>query len=417
MTRLLAIAELRLREGLSARLAWLVLVAFVVGIGAAHWARGADEAARAAQADRVALWTAWGLAFVVAAVVPALGLPSDVRTGAAQTLLSSPASRFEVVAGGVLGYGALSTLLLLAMSGASVLGMQTVGVGAAQRDPVRPVGAAEIAAPNSGDAFVVQADAPTAAFRFRVPQGLAPGEALRVRLAPRAYRVETGMDRATVAVLSLHRPGEGETDPRQVRFKAGTAITAHLDLGGLRPGDEAELTFRRASGRWKLRFEAGAVEIGGARRLFAWSLLTASVCAAPLLLLLAAVGSLGAARFAAPTAVILAASLFLVVVGRDLVVDGARFIVESAGAGPSHAGHSHGPPEFSATQVALAKGAIAALSVVPRMDAFDLTDELVERRAPTAEDVGRAAAQGLPAAALLTAAAWILLRRREIAPG
>jgi hypothetical protein len=67
--------------------------------------------------------------------------------------------------------------------------------------------------------------------------------------------------------------------------------------------------------------------------------------------------------------------------------------------------------------VALAKGAIAALSVVPRMDAFDLTDELVERRAPTAEDVGRAAAQGLPAAALLTAAAWILLRRREIAPG
>jgi len=54
---------------------------------------------------------------------------------------------------------------------------------------------------------------------------------------------------------------------------------------------------------------------------------------------------------------------------------------------------------------------------VPRMDAFDRTGELIERRAPSAADLGRAATVGLPAVALLTAAGWLLLRRREIAPG
>src|SRR5688572_156909 len=100
MTKLLAIAELRLREGIAARLAWLVLLAFAVGIGAALWVHGPDAAARAALADRIVLATTWGLAFVVAAVAPALGLPADVRTGAAQTLFASPASRLQVLAGG-----------------------------------------------------------------------------------------------------------------------------------------------------------------------------------------------------------------------------------------------------------------------------------------------------------------------------
>ena len=60
-----------------------------------------------------------------------------------------------------------------------------------------------------------------------------------------------------------------------------------------------------------------SVEIGGARQLYSLGLLPASLCAVPLLLLLAAVGSLGAARFGAPTAIVFAAFLFLLFVGRD----------------------------------------------------------------------------------------------------
>ena len=65
----------------------------------------------------------------------------------------------------------------------------------------------------------------------------------------------------------------------------------------------------------------------------------------------------------------------------------------------------------------MAKGALAVFSVLPRYDTFDRTDSLVARRAPGVSDMGRAAAEGLPAAAVLTFAGWLLLRRREIVPG
>jgi hypothetical protein len=68
-------------------------------------------------------------------------------------------------------------------------------------------------------------------------------------------------------------------------------------------------------------------------------------------------------------------------------------------------------------RLALAKSAIAVFEVLPRIDTFDRTDDLVDRRAPTAGDVGRALVEGLPAVAVLTAAGWLLLRRRELLPG
>jgi len=422
MTRLLAIAELRLREGVAARLAWLVALAFAVGVGAALWAHGPDPAARAAIADRVVLWTAWGLAFVVAAVVPALGLPADIRTGAAQTLVSSPASRLEIVLGGTLGHGAFSSLLLVAMATASTLGMQVAGLGAAQRDPVRPVAAAQIDGAAKDGTFTLDKTAPVATFRFHVPAGLGDGDTLRVRFAPRS-RLETTYELATTVFVSAHRPGGDAADGRSVAFKAGAAFTAHLPLGDLHAGDEAEVTLRRTSGGRALIFAPGSVEVGGARRLYSLALVTASLCAVPLLFLLAAVGSLGAARFGAPTAVVFAVFVLLVFAGRSVIVDGAQFIVDAA-ADPSlvdkheHEGHAPaGDADITPARVAIAKAALAAFGVLPRIETFDRTDLLIERRAPAGVDVGLAAAEGLPAMALLTLAGWLLFRRREIVPG
>jgi hypothetical protein len=423
MTRLLAIAELRVKEGIAARLAWLVLVAFVVGVGAALWAQGPDPAARAALADRIVLWTAWGLAFVVAAIVPALGLPADVRTGAAQPLLASPASRLEVVLGGTLGYGALATLLLVAMATASTLGMQLAGLGAAERDPVRPVADAEIADAAADGTFTINAAAPVATFRFRVPEGLTAGETLRVRLAPKS-RLETTFERATTVFVSAHRPGGGEADGLRVAFKAGLAFTAHLPVARLLPGEEAELTVRRVSGGRALVFAPGSVQVGGARRLYSLAVVQAALCAAPLLFLLAAVGGLGAARFGAPTAVVFAAFVLLLFAGRGVIEDGARFLVDAA-KDPSvidhheHEGHDHAAPDsdVSPARVAIAKAALAVFGVLPRLETFDRTDLLVERRATTFADLGRAAGEGLPAALLVTLAGWLLFRRREVVPG
>jgi hypothetical protein len=422
MTRILTIAELRLREGIAARLAWLVAVAFAVGVGAALWAQGPDPAERAAIADRVVLWTAWGFAFVVAAVVPTLGLPADIRTGSAQTLVSSPASRFEIVLGGTLGYGALSSLLLVAMATAATLGMQIAGLGAGQRDPVRTVASAHIEDAAKDGSFTLGKDAPVATFRFRVPAGLEGGDTLRVRFAPRS-RIETTFEQATTVFVSAHRPGGDESGGRRVAFKAGAAFTAHLPLGDLRAGDEGEVTVRRTSGGRALVFAPASVEVGGARRLYSLAVVTASLCAVPLLLLLAAVGSLGAARFGAPTAALFAAFVLLVFAGRGVIVDGAQFIVDAA-ADPSivdrheHEGHAHaGDADITPARVAIARAALAAFDVLPRIDTFDRTDLLIDRRAPAPSDLSSAAAQGLPAVALLTLAGWLLFRRREIVPG
>src|SRR6185369_2706579 len=118
----------------------------------------------------------------------------------------------------------------------------------------------------------------------------------------------------------------------------------------------------------------------------------AALCAAPLLFLLAAVGSFAAARFAAPTAVLVAATAFVLFAGRGLVLDGARYIVHAAESPRSTDAHDHdAPPEFSSGRVALAKAAVAAFSVVPRLETFDRTDDLVLRRATTWGDLGRAA--------------------------
>ncbi len=424
MTRLLAIADLRIREGMAARLPWLVLGAFALGVGAAAWAQGPDAAARVALADRIVLWTTWGLAFVVAAILPALGLPSDVRNGSAQTLLSSPASRFEVLAGGTLGYGVLASLLLVAMAGAATLGMQVGGLGAAQREAMRPEALAEVVPNRDDGTFVVTSAAPTATFRCTIPAGMAPGDRLRVRFDPEV-RIETGPDRVSEAEVSVGRPGRRDGTEVRVGFKASNEFTALLPVGDLAPGAPAEITLRRTSGRWSLVFGEGSVGVGGAPRLYAGSLVVAALCAAPMLLMLAAIGALGASRFGAPTAVILASFLFVVFVGRNLVVDGAKFIVEAA-ADPSYVhpdeggghDHDHGPASLiTPARVAVAKGALAVFSVLPRYDTFDRTDALVARRAPDLGDVGRAAGEGLPAAAVLTVLGWLLLRRREIVPG
>jgi hypothetical protein len=424
VTRLLAIADLRMREGTAARLLWLVLAAFAVGVAAAAWAQGPDAEARVALADRIVLWTTWGIAFAVAAIVPALGLPADVRTGTAQTLLASPASRLEVIAGGTLGYGAFASLLLVAMAGAATLGMQLGGLGGAQREAVRPETFADVVANREGGVALIDASSPAATFRCTIPAGLAPQDRLRVRFAPEE-RMETGFDRTTEALVSVARPGGPPGTDVRVAFKATTDFNVLLPRGTLAPGDAAEITLRRTKGRWAFTFSPGSVAVGGAPQLYASSLVVAALCAAPLLFMLASIGAVGASRFGAPTAVILASFLFVVFVGGNLVVDGARFIVDAAADrsfvhqddGHGH-DHGHGPGELiTPGRVAAAKAVLTVFAALPRYDTFDRTDALVARRAPGWADIGRAAAEGLPAAAVLTLAGWLMLRRREIVPG
>ena len=112
MGQVLALATLRFRECVAGRLVWLVALVFAACVGVGLWATAPGEAARSAQADRAMLALVGSLAVLAAAVPAAMGFPGDVRTGAAQPLLTAPVSRLAVAVGEPLGYAAFAALLI-----------------------------------------------------------------------------------------------------------------------------------------------------------------------------------------------------------------------------------------------------------------------------------------------------------------
>jgi hypothetical protein len=61
------------------------------------------------------------LLLVVASLLAAFGIPADLRNQTIHTIVTKPVERFEIVLGRFFGYGALMTLVLLAMTGISLL--------------------------------------------------------------------------------------------------------------------------------------------------------------------------------------------------------------------------------------------------------------------------------------------------------
>ncbi len=419
MRRIAALAELRLREGVAARLALLLPVAFLCGVGLAAWVPGADESTRAALADRAALGIASALAVLAAVVLASLGFPGDVRSGAAEWIVASPATRAAVVIGAVLGHGAFASVLLFGLCGAGLLGVEVGGLGAGARPMVRPVRDATAMEPSKDGAAWITRASSEARFGFEVPVDHAPGDAFVVHLRPQR-RIESGLDARTGVELGVHRVTAKPSTVVRAEFKAGTGLVAEVPAGRLEAGEYAVLTVRRTHGEWALRFPPGSVGVGGRPERFTWNAIKAALCMVPLVLLAAAAASAGAARFGAPTALGLALFLALVWFGQDVIADGARYIAETSAeaAAAEHEGHDHGPARTpSPLRRALARGALVAVEWMPPRDAFDRTGDLAESRAVPLWAAGRAAALAAVPVVLLTGIGWLLLRRREILSG
>jgi hypothetical protein len=282
---------------------------------------------------------------------------------------------------------------------------------------VRPLAPAQVLAPGADGFAVLDLQHAQVSARFTMPEG---ADALRVHLAP-LPQFEGGLRSDGIAEVAVHLPGARPERWVRVHFKAGVPFDANVSPEGLPPGADAEVSIRRPEGLWRLRFGPDSVAIGGAREYFAWNVVKAALCAAPLLLLAAAVGALGSARLGAGAATALVLFLVLVFAGRDVIRDGADFIVERAALqeaehGEEHAGHDHGQ-DVTAFQVALAKAARVGVAAVPDPADFWRFGELAEGRAVTAADIGRAWLRGLPACAAALAGGWLLVRRRELIPG
>jgi hypothetical protein len=428
LAHVVAVAGLRVRQGIAARLGWIVALGFLVGLGAAVSAPGADEAARAATADRMALGAVGALAVLAALVAAATTIPAEIRDGSADRLLASPVSRAAVVVGGVLGHGALATMVLVGGLGAALLGLEAGGLGAGARAPVRA-----FLPGNPGRALDVLRETGSAQVALDVPDAHVPADELVLRLSPRAVNEGGELERITRVPLTLGQPG-GEELTLEAGWAPGREIVARFPAAGLQPGRPVHLTIHRPAGTWGLHVPAGAIEVGGAPQLFMLTSLKAALCLAPLLFLFAAAGGLGAARFNAPTALGIGFFVLVVFTGQDVLREGAAYVIRAAETareaaaeaqesddGHDHGDHDHGehdhaPAEVSGLQESLAHATLAGLDLLPPLDAFDRTDDVLAGRDVPARDGGRAALLVLPGLGLLLAGSWLLLARRDLLP-
>jgi hypothetical protein len=418
MQALLAVAELRLRGAVAARLPWLVPAAFAAGVACALGAPGIDLRSRATAADGFALSIAAAAALLSVLVLASTTFASEIRSTEAHALLSAPVSRGRLLAGGAAGHSAFGLLLLLGLGAAAAIGLDAGGLGARARGAVRTMEPAEVLGRGADGLAVVGPRSHEVRARFRVPDGV-DEPTLHFRFAPRG-QIETDWSPAGVVAIGVAPPG-GSPSPesvRRVRTRGSVAFAADLPVEAVASGAEAEVVMRYVEGGWRLRFGEGSVEVGGPRERFATNLVLASLCLVPLLGMAACAGAAATARLGAAASTALVLALLLLVAGREVIADGARFVVEAAGREAEehgHEGHDH-HVDVTAAQVALARGALVALRAVPDVDDFWRFDDLAAGRAVDPRDLGRSAIAGALPCAVLLGASWLLVRRRELLP-
>lgn len=416
MSAVLAVAALRFRACVAARLALLMPLVFLAAAASRAFVAAPTPAEMAAQADRALLALVSGLAVLVAAVPAALALPVDIRRGRAHALLAAPVSRFQFVLGDVLGHGAFAALLAAGMSGAALLGLDLAGLGSGVRESSRAYSAVEL----PEDGAVLERGHDTVALPFRVPDGLGARDKLRVRVTPRLIHQSGDYPFAETCRIGVGVPGRAIAD-RSVRFGLNLPFTVDLPLEGLEAGDTGELRLHGGTESWKLSLVS--VEVGGGPRLFTLDVLLGVATLTPLLFLLSAAALCGAARFGPPTACATVLAVAALLASQDILRDSAQFVLQIARSDQAEAerehaagGHEHDVERVSPAQIAIARVTLRALSVVPPLETFDRSDALVQRRAGDLEQVGRAAGAAAIPFVLALCVAWLGFRRREILP-
>ncbi len=116
-----AIAKLSFKEAVRSQLLWVFLIFLLPFLFPAQWVlqiKPADEL-RTTTAILTAVLSV--LILVPAGLLAAFGIPNDIKYQNIFTVVSKPVERFEIVLGRFVGYLALMTLVLLALTGVSVV--------------------------------------------------------------------------------------------------------------------------------------------------------------------------------------------------------------------------------------------------------------------------------------------------------
>jgi hypothetical protein len=118
--RIWALARLSFKEAIRRKVLWVFLALLVVLLFSSWFIQSKSED-QVRTYVQIVSFSMSALLLLVAALLAAFGIPTDMKSQTIHTILTKPVERFEVVLGRFLGYMALMTLVLIAVSGVSLL--------------------------------------------------------------------------------------------------------------------------------------------------------------------------------------------------------------------------------------------------------------------------------------------------------
>jgi ABC-type transport system involved in multi-copper enzyme maturation permease subunit len=116
-----AIAKLSFKEAIRSQVLWIFLIMFLPFLFPVQWfaaTKPADEMRATTALITIILSM---LTLIPAVLVTSFGIPNDIKNLNIFTVVSKPIERFEIVLGRFVGYVALMTLVMLALTGVSLV--------------------------------------------------------------------------------------------------------------------------------------------------------------------------------------------------------------------------------------------------------------------------------------------------------
>jgi ABC-type transport system involved in multi-copper enzyme maturation permease subunit len=118
--RIWALARLSFKEAIRRRVLWVFSAMLLVFLFAS-WFLPYKPEDQVRNYVRVVYWVMEPLLLTTACLVAAFSIPTDVRSQTIHTIVTKPVERFEIVLGRFLGYALLMSLVLVVMTGVSLL--------------------------------------------------------------------------------------------------------------------------------------------------------------------------------------------------------------------------------------------------------------------------------------------------------
>jgi hypothetical protein len=118
--RIWALARLSFKEAIRRKVLWVFLALLLVLLFAS-WFIQSNPADQVRTYVQVVSFSMAVLLLLVAGLLASFGIPTDMKQQTIHTVITKPVERFEIVVGRFLGYVALLTLVLVVVSGVSLL--------------------------------------------------------------------------------------------------------------------------------------------------------------------------------------------------------------------------------------------------------------------------------------------------------